>query len=271
MNKKILGIRKGFTLAEVFITLGIIGVVAAMTIPTLIQNTNSVKFQAQFKKSVSTLSQAALMAQAQYDMDYSAMSIASDATNCASDSLTTNRTATDPDTSQTTTAYTMCGLFNSTLAGQSYIGTYSNGNTMSDGVVPNANASGPYHITTVGSGFSVSNGDLIFSLADGSFVGFRPAARKCGVLAGTVLSSTLIGDGGDLENCVGFIDVNGANPPNEEVSCAGSSSTAIGTNATACALSAVGTKSADVYPIIFHNGTVEPATNAARAALTRAK
>ena len=30
--------KKGFTLAEVLITLGIIGVVAAMTMPTLIQN-----------------------------------------------------------------------------------------------------------------------------------------------------------------------------------------------------------------------------------------
>ena len=30
--------KKGFTLAEVLITLGIIGVVAALTIPTLVQN-----------------------------------------------------------------------------------------------------------------------------------------------------------------------------------------------------------------------------------------
>ena len=30
--------KKGFTLAEVLITLGIIGVVAAMTLPTLMQN-----------------------------------------------------------------------------------------------------------------------------------------------------------------------------------------------------------------------------------------
>ena len=49
--------RFGFTLAEVLITLGIIGVVAAMTIPTLIANTNSAKFRSQFKKTLSTLNQ----------------------------------------------------------------------------------------------------------------------------------------------------------------------------------------------------------------------
>ena len=37
--------RLGFTLAEVLITLGIIGVVAAMTIPTLISNTNGAQFK----------------------------------------------------------------------------------------------------------------------------------------------------------------------------------------------------------------------------------
>ena len=41
--------RFGFTLAEVLITLGIIGVVAAMTIPTLISNTNGAKLD---RKSV---------------------------------------------------------------------------------------------------------------------------------------------------------------------------------------------------------------------------
>ena len=60
---------RGFTLAEVLITLGIIGVVAVITIPLLIQNSNSKKFITQFKKSLSTLNQAAINAQAQYDMD----------------------------------------------------------------------------------------------------------------------------------------------------------------------------------------------------------
>ena len=61
MNKNL-----GFSLAEVLITLGVIGLVAAMTIPTLISYTNGAKFRSQFKKTVSTLNQASLMAKAKY-------------------------------------------------------------------------------------------------------------------------------------------------------------------------------------------------------------
>lgn len=48
----------GFTLAEILITLGIIGVVAAMTIPTLIANTQKQEFITAYKKTYSLLSQA---------------------------------------------------------------------------------------------------------------------------------------------------------------------------------------------------------------------
>ena len=49
---------KGFTLAEVLITLGIIGVVAALTIPTLISNYQKSQTISQLKKAYSELSQA---------------------------------------------------------------------------------------------------------------------------------------------------------------------------------------------------------------------
>lgn len=51
----------GFTLAEVLITLGIIGVVAAMTIPTLMTHLNHIKLQSQFKEGYSLLAQAVKM------------------------------------------------------------------------------------------------------------------------------------------------------------------------------------------------------------------
>ena len=41
--------KTGFTLAEILITIGIIGVVAALTIPVLIQNSNSKSLQLSLK------------------------------------------------------------------------------------------------------------------------------------------------------------------------------------------------------------------------------
>lgn len=58
--------QRGFTLAEVLITLGIIGVVAAMTLPTVINNSKSKENEALLKKAYSTLSQA--IAAMEYDM-----------------------------------------------------------------------------------------------------------------------------------------------------------------------------------------------------------
>lgn len=49
---------RGFTLAEVLITLGIIGVVAAITIPTVLQNSQDKQTISALKKAYSTLTQA---------------------------------------------------------------------------------------------------------------------------------------------------------------------------------------------------------------------
>lgn len=56
----------GFTLAEVLITLGIIGVVASLTIPSLMQNSQDRAFKTQLKKEYSVLSQALLRIKADY-------------------------------------------------------------------------------------------------------------------------------------------------------------------------------------------------------------
>ena len=56
----------GFTLSEVLITLGIIGVVAAITMPTLIKNYKKHVTETRLKQTYSILSQAFYMAQAKY-------------------------------------------------------------------------------------------------------------------------------------------------------------------------------------------------------------
>ena len=72
-GRKIMTKRLGFTLAEVLITLGIIGVVAAMTIPTLMNQTGQAEFRTGFKKAVSTLNQAITMNVALDNSDFSAL------------------------------------------------------------------------------------------------------------------------------------------------------------------------------------------------------
>ena len=61
--------RFGFTLAEVLITLGIIGVVAAMTMPTLLNSTQGAQYRTAYKKALSVLSQAVVMNVALDDYD----------------------------------------------------------------------------------------------------------------------------------------------------------------------------------------------------------
>ncbi len=58
--------KTAFTLAEVLITLGVIGVVAAMTIPTLVNSYHEKQRITQLKKAYSVLNQAFTMAVADY-------------------------------------------------------------------------------------------------------------------------------------------------------------------------------------------------------------
>ena len=69
-GEKIMRKFNAFTLAEVLITLGIIGVVAAMTMPTLINQTNGAQYKAAYKKAMSAISQAVTLNVAQDDVSF---------------------------------------------------------------------------------------------------------------------------------------------------------------------------------------------------------
>ncbi len=228
-----------FTLAELMITIGVVGVVAAITIPLLIQNSNYKKFTTQFRKSLSTLNQAAISAQAQYDMDYGTLTSDSTPSTCATDSLSGGQS-------------TMCALLNNTLAGKTYMGVY--------GEVAGSMILTKYQFTKKTDGFDPAN-FLIYSMADGSIVGFNPSMKNCS-LSGELTKSVLT-DSNKLANCIGFIDVNGVSLPNKEVTCSDGTSALEPNNP--CTLKSSGFGLGDVFPVVFHNGTVEPATNAAKA------
>ncbi|MDR1167912.1 MAG: type II secretion system GspH family protein [Heliobacteriaceae bacterium] len=65
-----MNIKRGFTLAEVLITLAIIGVVAAMTMPGLIGNYRKKEYTIRLQKAVSSWDNAARLMQAESMTDY---------------------------------------------------------------------------------------------------------------------------------------------------------------------------------------------------------
>jgi len=234
--------RFGFTLAEVLITLGIIGVVAAMTIPTLISNTNSAKFKSQYKKTLSTMNQAALMATAQYDLDYASVTTA-----CGANGGTEK-----PDVTAS-----MCALINGTLSGATY---YNTAATMH---IPGSTAA--YNITSNLTNVAQTSMKA-YQLADGSVIAFNGALTSCTLAPGDNITDT-----SKLSaNCRGFIDVNGPTLPNKEVRCSNGTAT-VASSVGNCIVRNNAADMGDIFPVAFHDGTVEPITNAARYVLNQSK
>ncbi len=249
MNKRL-----GFSLAEVLITLGIIGTVAAMTIPVLISNTNGAKYRSQFKKAVSTLNQAGLMAEAQFGYNF-----ASTIEACPDNRDTAG--AQHPEDSMT-----FCSLLNGTLQGKTYYGKLSNIQ------INKKNVTGTYELVTRDTIPDNYTEYLAFALADGSIVAFHPDAQGCELPIGRRLKQAMFTaetDGVNLSKCVGFIDVNGPTLPNREVNCStGTNSVDAGSN---CIVENNANRLLDVYPVVFHDTTVEPASGAAQFVLDTAK
>ena len=178
-------IRDGFTLAEVLITLGIIGVVAAMTMPTLMNSTQGAQYKAAYKKALSALSQAVTL------------NVALDEWNFA-----------DADNS----TYVLKDMFESRMnvvRSACKTGCAETSNAITD-------AKGKTYSVSVGSGalqgmtagpISQDNTTLFFN--DGIMFTYDPNAAKNCTKA----------DGATEKICKGFIDVNGIKAPNRVVQC----------------------------------------------------
>ena len=259
--------RFGFTLAEVLITLGIIGVVAAMTIPTLISNTKGAQYRSQFKKTLSTLNQAARMSQAQYDFNFGG------AMDCSENAASENPNS----------VMTMCSLLNGTLTGYSYLGTLNDIKMPSGSKQPTyaktieANAVGLFSSAVPGS--FANGGGLAYSLADGSMFVFsnnsdyyndpvNHTPKRC--VSDPTMTKGQWNDWYGQRNCSGFIDVNGTAGPNKEVMCVDRDDTYY-LNDTAQPCTVDNTSIGDIIPVVFYDGTVEPYSNAAQYLLNSSK
>ena len=244
--------RFGFTLAEVLITLGIIGVVAAMTIPSLIQNTASTQRMSQYKKTFSTLTNATEMLQAHQSLAITDLRQA--CTNARNDNF-------DSDTAANRVA-SICSFINSTLSNVRYINTAAAAYTQANGLTGTAPTWG---IGAAGAG--APNTAHVYALSDGSWIAVPAGAtNNCRVAPGVDPASAAVG-------CHGFIDVNGAAAPNQAVTCGGADLTpntsGVG-NAQLCQnFRREDVK--DIFPIVFYNDTVAPSSTTARLIISQQK
>ena len=223
-----------FTLAEVLITLGIIGVVAAMTIPNLMANIQGSRVRTQFKKAISTLNQAAKMNVANYDWDFATIN-------------QYRRYCDGSDHPETKT--TFCALINANLTGTTFLG--------------NSRTSIPdYDLSKLSS--ETSFGDYIrYQLQDGTIISVND------MFSGRCTKEQVMSNPWD---CVGFIDINGKQLPNKRVECDNPSDTKPiwDSSYKDCAVKMKG-GIGDTFDVLFYDSTVEPATNAGRYVLHTSK
>lgn len=175
-----------FTLAEVLITLGIIGIVAAMTVPTLMNNAQDAQFKSAWKKQYSALSQAtaSIISDNGSFKGIGTMYQHSKLRDLYADKLRYIKSCAD------NTSFGDCwigGTYSAPLT------KYLNGNTL-----PNMDY------------FPLGSGSAGLVLADGTFVIFAYQDPNC-------TSNSIPGPGSEgLSNICGWVsvDVNGAKGPN---------------------------------------------------------
>ncbi len=230
--------RAGFTLAEVLITLGIIGVVAAMTMPTLMNQTNGAQYKAAYKKALSAISQGVTLNVALDDASF-ADAVAGDAGK------------TDKPTSGDSVASILGARMNVVKAAStaaeggysSFPGTLGTVTTCKEAGKKPGDDGCTQQTTNV-----VPDTYLFFN--DGSMFAYKAVDAVACSKDGNV-------DGGKV--CVGVIDVNGAKGPNKVVQC----DNGTGTDSKPCTAG----NPTDIYPVEFYDQTILPASAAARAVL----
>ena len=229
--------RFGFTLAEVLITLGIIGVVAAMTMPTLMNQTNGAQYKAAYKKALSAIAQAVTL------------NVALDDYNFADVEAGLGNGETDK------TVYRM-------------LNQRMNVNT------PKVVAAGDYILSATGGTANKTMKEAVAAnweeirFNDGISFFYNPAAA-----ASCKDGKKTVDDAEVSAKCYGVIDVNGQKAPNKYISCddAGANIMDEATaddrsdddKAKACTIKSP----TDIYPVFFYDQTVVPASAAAKAVL----
>ena len=235
-----------FTLAEVLITLGIIGVVAAMTMPTLMNQTNGAQYKAAYKKALSAISQGVTLNVA---LDGGSFA---DTQAGAAGSTEAKGVDDEGNVDNTKNGDTVASILNSRMNIVKAAKKAENGYTTFPSAIEAKSCKEPgKDIGDEGctpDTDSVAPDTFLF-FNDGSMFAFKAAdAKAC--------SKGVVGTADNV--CYGVIDVNGLKGPNKVVACDDANATEDN-----CKVS----NPTDIYPVEFYNQTILPASPAAKAVL----
>lgn len=238
-----------FTLAEVLITLVIIGVVAAITVPSLNSTTEKKENIVRYKKALSTVNQALNRNFALYGFN-----MASVDSNCISE-----------DKDRADSIMSVCSIFNTTLLRISSY-NYATLKTQSGKL---------YYQELYGKG--TTSDTLIkeqgiqlyfYQMVNGGLFAFHsPHKGKDTIPACSLMGRTLkqaLQDKDFQKYCVAWVDINGVKPPNKEVRCSDGKAH-YGDTTEECTVNLKDIT--DVFPIALYDTSAVPASAAAGAVI----
>ena len=239
---------KGFTLAEVLITLGIIGVVAAMTMPTLINSTQGAQYKTAYKKALS--SQTADGTQQGQDADGEAQTLYTLFKNRmnvvkVADGGDFTGDAGDANAYIIVDGGSADDLLDTEAPADDGTGGHGGDATLWTGLAGQTQVK----MSTL------TNSTLLF-FNDGTTFIFDNTKGGCAASTATT----------DDNYCYGWIDVNGQKGPNRVVRCDGDNVTAGASGSNDDSTCTV-TNPTDIYPVAFFDQSIIPGSAAARAVL----
>lgn len=234
--------KKAFTLSEVLITLAIIGIVAALTLPVIHSKYEIALSKNKFKKNMAVLNQMGQMSRLKFGYDFSTLQMSKYNTTCGLEN---------------SSDFTICGLVNDSLKGAKYLG-------LDDEI--NINGKSKWMIRNCQSICYIQNFRYyIWQLTDGSLIGFNSRlGENTNYISSCALDEGQVADNNWVSNhwwCIGYIDTNGVGLPNQEVLCANKNDTKLGST-NPCEVKQDLNHVTDIYPFVIHDDVVEPATNA---------
>lgn len=234
-----------FTLAEVLITLVIIGVIAAMTVPSLMNNTNKKENIVRYKKAISTINQALNRNYALYGFN-----MASVDANCKNE-----------DKDRADSIMSVCSIFNTTLL---KVNSYNYANLKThDGKLYYQQL---YSKGTTKDTMIKEQGIQLYfyQMVNGGLFAFHsPHKGNNTIPACSMNGRTLqqaLKDKEFQKYCVAWVDINGVNPPNKEVRCTDGKAH-YGELAADCEVSLKDIT--DVFPVALYDSSAVPASAAA--------